>query len=493
VKLVDRPTGKITKAIEKQQQYQVAIGACASFFQQTQQNGVQGVAPFKDVVNQIIGEDLGCFKRLDRIVRVPVFAPDGSLRTEKGYHEELGCYLDPRMTFRPVPDVVTDEDVSEAHHWLFEATRDFSFSDAFDGNEELPVRDGSVDEDGFPMPNLKRGASSRTNVYAAIMQGFMRNCIDGPTPIYAIDKPTPGEGAGYLADVISYILEGGRPYVGTMGEKMEEFKKEIVATLLSSTSLAFYDNINFHIDNPILASALTAGNFRGRILGASINADVPIRLLWIIAGKNLSMSAELMRRVVPIKIDSAMPHPERDRPKEYYKTYPLTLQQWLAIHRHNLVWACHVLGRNWFQKGCPAGSTQMESFSSYASVMGGIFQAAGIGGFLENRERYLGEKAIDDDSEKNFVIEMLKRYPDQEIELRYLITDLLANPTDTTLSDLLGGNYDLGKMTDKQLSVKTGYHIRKFMSGRTYNIDGQNYKLLIVGDRRPVKYRLARV
>ena len=57
---------------------------------------------------------------------------------------------------------------------------------------------------------------------------------------------------------------------------------------------------------------------------------------------------------------------------------------------------------------------------------------------------------------------------------------------------MLGG-LDLTKMTEKQISVKAGYHIRKFMSGRTYNIDGENWKLLIVGDRRPVKYRLVKI
>lgn len=493
VKLVERPLGLSAIPIRKKQQYQVALADCASFFHTSPRAGVMGVAPFNHVVDDIIGRDLGCFKPLDRIVRVPVFAPDGSLRIEKGYHPELQCYLDPRMTFRPVPDVVTDEDVAEAHYWLFEATRDFSFSDAFDGNEDLPVRDGTYDNDTppHPMPNLERGASSRTNVYAAIMQGFMRNVIDGPTPIYAIDKPVAGEGAGFLADVISYILEGGRPFVGTMQENPEEFKKEIVATLLSSTNMAFYDNIGFKIDNPILASALTAGNFRGRILGLSQNADVPIRLLWIIAGKNLAMSAELMRRVVPIKIDSSMEHPERDRPMSYYKNYPL--QDWLAVNRNNLVWACHVLGRNWFQKGCPSGSMQMESFGSYASVMGGVLAAAGITGFLENRERYLGEKSIDDDSEKNFVVEMRKRYPDQEIEMRLLADDLSGEYGSTVLSDLLGG-IDLTKFSSpKQLHTKLGYHIRKYMSGRTYNIDGENFKLIIVGDRRPVKYRLMHI
>jgi hypothetical protein len=490
VKLVERPLGLITSPIKKKAQYQVALEECLKFRQYIKSSDtVRGVAPFPDVIEGIMGRDLGCFHALDRIVRVPVFAADGSLRTEKGYHPELQCYLDPRMEFRPVPDVITEEHLDEACSWLFEAIRDFSFSDAFDGNDELPIRiDGDNDQQGHPMPNLARGVSSRTHTYAAIMQGFMRNCINGPTPIYAIDKPVAGEGAGFLTDVISYILEGGKPFAGTMQKNIDEFKKEIVATLLSSTNIAFYDNVDFHIDNPVLAAALTAGNFRGRILGLSQNADVPIRLLWIIAGKNLSMTAELMRRVVPIKLDSAMEHPERDRPPSWYKH---RLHDFLTDNRDKLVWACHVIGKNWFQKGCPKGKASLESFNDYAAVMGGVLEAAGLPGFLGNRDRYLGDKSIDDDSEKNFVAELYKRYNGHEVELKIIIGDMLGDLASTALGDLLGS--DLTKMQDRQLSVKLGSHIRKFMSGRTYQIGDKRLKLHIVSDRRPVKYRLVPV
>lgn len=486
VKLVERPLGLLAIPVKRKAQYQVALEDCLKFYIYNKKTDtIRGVAPFPDVIEGVIGRDLGCFHPLDRIVRVPVFAADGSLRTEAGYHPELQCYLDPRMEFRPVPDVITEEHLDEACSWLFEAIRDFSFSDAFDGNDELPIRDGSVDEENFPMPNLARGVSSRAAIYAAIMQGFMRNCIDGPTPIYAIDKPVAGEGAGFLTDVISYILEGGKPFAGTMQKDISEFKKEIVATLLSSTNIAFYDNVDFHIDNPVLAAALTAGNFRGRILGLSQNADVPIRLLWIIAGKNLSMTAELMRRVVPIKIDSNMEHPERDRPPSWYKH---DLHEFLAAHRADFVWAAHVIGKNWFQKGCPKGKMSFESFNNYAAVMGGVLEAAGLPGFLENRSRYLGEKSVEDDSEKNFVAELYKRYNGNEVELKIIIGDLLGDPMNTALVDLL--NTDLTKMQDRQLATKLGYHIRKYMSGRTYNLDGKRFKLHIVSDRRPVRYRL---
>ncbi len=101
VKLVERPLGLLTMPIKKKQQYQVALSDCAAFYHTSRQNGVVGVPPFNGVIDDIIGRDLGCFKPLDRIVRVPVFAPDGSLRIEKGYHAEFGCYLDPRIKFLP--------------------------------------------------------------------------------------------------------------------------------------------------------------------------------------------------------------------------------------------------------------------------------------------------------------------------------------------------------------------------------------------------------
>jgi hypothetical protein len=275
--------------------------------------------------------------------------------------------------------------------------------------------------------------------------------------------------------------------VGTLEQNITEFKKETVATLRSSANIAFYDNVDFHIDNPVLASALTAGNFRGRILGLSENADVPIRLLWIIAGKNLSMSAELMRRVVPIKIDSNMEHPERDRPRSYYKH---DLHKFIAEKRAQLVWSCHVIGRNWFQRGCPRANVSLESFNEYAAIIGGVLEAAGIEGFLDNREGYLGKKSTDDDSEKNMVRLMYENYKHQEVETRLLLRDLMDKPMDPTLTDLIG---DTEKLKDKQISTKFGIYIRKNMSGRTYDLDGKRVKFLIHAERRPARVSLADV
>ncbi len=137
---------------------------------------------------------------------------------------------------------------------------------------------------------------------------------------------------------------------------------------------------------------------------------------------------------------------------------------------------------------------QLELFGAYVSVMGGVFAAAGITGFLENRERYLGEKSIDDESEKNFVTEMKRRYKDQEIELRFLVDDLLANPADTTLSDLMGG-IDVVKLATRGSRHSTParlphpqLHVGVHLQHRRRDL-----QLIIVGDRRPVKYRLIHI
>lgn len=355
----------------------------------------RGVEPFKPIVTFMVGNARTPYPILDRITHVPVFGPDGSLRWEKGYDEALQVYVCPNFEPRPVPDVVDAEDVNEALWWLEEALRDFPFSDTFDGSDTLPVKLDEVDGDGFRVPNMERGVSSRTNAFAMILQPFVRSMIDGPCPAYHIDKSSPGTGAGYLVDVAYVVAEGTRAVAQTMSESNEEFRKNITATIREGASIIFVDNINRRVDSGDLASALTAGVWRDRILGESRVTTIPIKAMWILAGNNLSFSHELMRRNVPIRLDAAVPNPTRDRGRKDFKHFPL--QPWLFENRADLVWACHVVVRNWIQKGMQWGSKTMHSFDAWAGVMSGIMESAGLPGFLDNVDRYLGEKDEDED------------------------------------------------------------------------------------------------
>lgn len=72
----------------------------------------------------------------------------------------------------------------------------------------------------------------------------------------------------------------------------------------------FIDNVVGTIDSPTLAAAITTGEWTDRLLGKSEMVSVPVEGLWLIAGNNVSFTHELMRRLVPIRLDPAVERPE---------------------------------------------------------------------------------------------------------------------------------------------------------------------------------------
>src|SRR5690606_37485087 len=114
---------------------------------------------------------------------------------------------------------------------------------------------------------------------------------------------------------------------------------------------------------------------------------------------NVTFSHELMRRNVPIRLDAATPHPEKEPPPGGYKYEDL--EGWVRQNRQALVWACHTLIQNWVAQGRPAGSAKMGSFEDWARVMSGILECAGVpeGVFLGTNDAYRASK--DDEAGDN--------------------------------------------------------------------------------------------
>ena len=54
----------------------------------------------------------------------------------------------------------------------------------------------------------------------------------------------------------------------------------------------------------ILAAALTATEWKDRILGRTEVVTVPLRTTWLATGNNLTFKRTLGRRVIPIDLDS---------------------------------------------------------------------------------------------------------------------------------------------------------------------------------------------
>ena len=175
-----------------------------------------------------------------------------------------------------------------------------------------------------------------------------------------------------------------------MPPKKEEFPKTLSAALLDGEQTIFFDNINHRMDSPELAAAMTAPvtGYKARILGLSQTALVRIMSTWVFTANTLTMSAELLRRCILIDLDRKYPEPGKYVPESGWRHE--NVREWTRDHRSELVHACLTIIQNWVAKGMVKGNENLGSFENWAGVMGGILQAAGIGGFMGNQGELTG-------------------------------------------------------------------------------------------------------
>jgi hypothetical protein len=404
------------------------------------------------------------FPILRGVVKVPIFGPDGSLRTRRGYDRELGVFLAPDLPFYDVPMKPSADDVAAAISWLSEAVRDFPFTDSFDGDDPHPIKLEDRDEEGWQIPNPERGKASFANWLAMTLQPFVREIIgNAPCPFYHVDKASPGTGAGYLVDVASCISDGGRASISTLARNLDEIQKTITALLRAGGSTMFFDNVNHKVDSGDLAAMATSGKWKARILGVSEVCEIPVRQRVIFAGNNLEFSSEMMRRNVPIRLDANTPNPAQDRGPDAFKHNPL--QDWCLAHRRELVWACHIIVQDWIAKGMKPGKAVLNSFDRWASTMSGILENIGITAFLASTNDYLQVRNDDVSGEEEFVQKIYREFQFEKADTRSIL-DCAKDASGGIAFEL---PIDATAKEHKQVS-DMGRMLKRMMA-RTYHID----------------------
>jgi len=315
------------------------------------------VAPPLAVVRDILSLPGYECPRLRAVVEAPFFTEAGHLVLTRGYHPDAGVYVRPPegLSIPAIPEMPSRADC----HWartllLDEWLGDFPFVDA----------------------------ASRAHALGLLLLPFMRDLIDGPTPLHAVDAPMPGTGMGLLVDMIAIVATGRHVEVTTETTDQEELRKRITALLLAGPPFALLDNVRRRLDAGGLAALLTAPTWSDRILGASRMVHLPTRTTWIVTGNNVEVSPELARRTAWIRMDARMPMPHR---RTRFRHDPLGT--WTRERRGELLWAVLVLVRYWLAQGRPPFSARrLGSYESWAALVGGVLMAAGIQGFLENQD-----------------------------------------------------------------------------------------------------------
>lgn len=349
---------------------------------------------------------------LDRIVKAPVFAPDGSLSLKPGYQDKARVFYTPSggLEIPEVAESPADEDVRIAVKLLRELVADFPFT----------------------------GDAEQAHAFSIPLTMVSRDLIDGPTPLHLITKPSPGTGASLLAQASGVLVNGTVPTMLSEGGDDAEWGKRITSTLMRSPAMVVFDNITRRLDAGTLSKALTDTMWSDRLLGRNREVTLPVSCVWVATANNPSLSQEIARRCVRIRLDT-----KTDKPWERVSERFLhpDLMAWVGENRGELLWACYTLVRAWLVAGKPKPSASpLGSFESWSRVIGGTLEVAGINGFLGNSTEFYEEADAESDEWRALTTAWFEKFSDTWITSKVLFSIATDHIT-------LGGKDEKGQTT----------------------------------------------
>jgi hypothetical protein len=381
-----------------------------------------------DVPHDILSQPVLPFPKLEALARSPIYAPSGALVMSNGFDSNTGFYLQ----LEGLRGLRCDLPLSEARALLLDdCLHDFPFADPRAG---------------------------RAHAVALLLQPFVRNMIQGATPLFLIEAPTRGTGKGLLSDVVNIIAAGDVAGVMHLPRDGAELEKRITAALLDGARVLMLDNVTT-LEGDALAAVLTARMWQGRVLGRSQMVRVPNDATWIATGNNVTLDDDMPRRIIPIRLD-----PQMERPETRAGFKHDDLRAWVREHRSELVSACLSIVEAWRAAGSPHGTERLGTYEAWCAVMGGILRVAGINGLLEGRD-YLHTDSNQEPEEWGAVLKAL--YLERE-KLFFSARDLLTvAKLQGALMDYWGGASDLGglqrigrAMTKNRDRVFAGYRLQ---------------------------------
>lgn len=313
--------------------------------------------PPKDIARDLVERPHTDLPRLEAIISAPAFDQEWRLVATDGYHPDSALYLHLNgLEIPPVPEQPSQAEVEAALGALDDVLCDFPFA----------------------------RPSDRAHALAAFVQPFVRRAITGPTPVYDIEAPVPGTGKSLLADLVARVATGSSLPTSVLSRQEEELRKLVTTLLFAGRSIVCFDNVS-SMAFGTLAAAVTADPWCDRLLGKSQQLRLPNKALWAVTANNPSVTTEIARRCVRIRLD-----PRVEKPWERSGFRHADVRSYVTSRRGRLISSILTLVRGWLASGAPRGETTMGSFESWSQVIGGILGSAGVPGFLDDREELLG-------------------------------------------------------------------------------------------------------
>ena len=294
------------------------------------------------------------------ITETPVITASGQIVVAPGYQAESQLWYCPAAGFEvpPVADIVTKDMAMAARDAPLDLLGDFIFEDE----------------------------ASRAQAFAYLLLPFLRELIDGPTPLHGISAPRRGTGKGLLTDIGALIATGKPARTFSWKDDDAELAKTITSFLIANAGgVLGIDNMDGTVASGVFARLLTSTVWSERLLGTnniSGGGGVPNRAVWFVNGNNIGFSDEIERRTVYIRLLTDRENPETRSGFRHPK-----LREYVLAERGRLVHAALTLARYAYQlreAGLPARQL-LGSFEAYDELMGGLLEGLEVPGWMGNR------------------------------------------------------------------------------------------------------------
>ncbi len=268
---------------------------------------------------------------LTGIINAPTLRDDGSILDQPGYDAETGLLFDPQGERFPLlprePDRAT-------------ALRALGF-----------LRDLI---DSFPFVT----SADRSVALSAILTTMIRRSL--PTaPLHGFNAPTAGTGKSMLVDLASIIATSRPAPVIAQGKSEEEMEKRLGAALIAGDVMIAIDNCEEPLGGELLCQAMTQTSLKVRILGTSLNAEVPSNATMFATGNNLTLAGDMTRRTIRATLDAGVERPEL----RAFDRDPLAT---VAAHRGDYVTAGLTILRAFHVAGRPSQTVPLGSFTAWS-------------------------------------------------------------------------------------------------------------------------------
>jgi hypothetical protein len=342
--------------------------------------------------------------------------------------------------------------IDEAHHAVARTYQDIletlgAFDDASVFPFVLGVTATADRADGQGLGRVFESICYETGIFDLIQRGYLsdirakRIMLDvnldrvqtrgGDFVDSALGEAMTDAGApGHIAAAIRDHAPGRRTIVFTPTVAMAE---QTAAAIL-------IDNLTTALDSGSLAGALTTTWWSDRRLGVNEMIRVPVRCIWLATANNPTMSTEIARRTVRIRLD-----PKVDRPWQRTGFRHEDLRGWADEHRPAIVCAALTLVQSWVSAGQPLGKARLGSFEKWAAVHSGILDHLGVKGFLANANEFYEAADVEGAIWRQFVDLWFERFNETEVG----VADLFG------LAQSVEG-FDFGQGSDRAQRITFG-------------------------------------